>query len=207
MMAYVVFDIEMYRASRDKFYKNAKVIAIGYITAYKTISDLIEYKRAYPKVTLLTEWKLGYEKDVVQSFYEYLVRLSNNGPVRLVGYSTLTYDMPFLIQKLVGFGLGTLDELNEFFYQGVMHIDLRLLGLLYNKMILKGSSLNNTIKKLDYRDPILPKIYNSESGFAVHELYKKRDFKKIEKHLENDLKEIIYLYRALERHITKRITV
>lgn len=204
-MPYVVFDAEMYRASQDKFYQDVKIIAIGYVIVQRNISDLIEHKRTYPRVTLLTEWRLGNEKRVIQYFFEYLKNLSFRGPLRLVGYSTLNYDIPLLIQKLVKFGFGTLEELNEFFYQRIIHIDLRLLGLIYNKMILKGSSLNNTINNMRYKDPILPKVNNSESGSAVHELYKKGNYKQIEKHLENDLKEIIYLYRAMEKYIIPKI--
>ena len=58
--------------------------------------------------------------------------------------------------------------------------DKQKLKLIEDRIILQTKiykdskdNLNNTIKKLDYRDPILPKIYNSESGFAVHEYMKK----------------------------------
>ena len=204
-MAYVFFDAEMYRALKDKFYSGAKIVAIGYIYVRSNIDRLVASTRDYPKITILTEWKLGSEKNIVKFFYEYLKHLSSKGPLRLVGYSILDYDIPLLIERLVHFKLGTLKELNEFFYQRVISIDLRLLGLIFNNLTLKGSSLSNAVQNIHYKDPILPRVNNTESGAAVKELYEQRNYEQIEQHLKNDLKEIVYLYRAMEKYVVPRV--
>lgn len=193
-MVYLFLDLEMYRANRKAFFRDAKIIAIGYAKVNRNIHDFVNEHNTYPKVKILSEWKMGNEKNMLTLFLDFLKDLNRNR-LYIVGFGLTKYDIPFLIQRLVHHKIGTLDELNEFFHQNLMYIDLRLIGLLLNKMKFKGSGLNDTIRRINYADPKLKKVLNEKSGAIVHELYVNRKYREIEKHLENDIKETIYLYR------------
>jgi len=199
-MTYLFWDMEMYRKDRKKFFSDSKIIAIGFSKVNKNINDYVEKHRDYPRIHIWTEWKMNGEKNLVIRFFDYLERLKNSGVLYLVGYGIMTYDIPFLIQRLHHYGVRTIEELNEFFHD-LMCIDLKLIGLLFNRMKFKGSTLSNTVDRIKYRDPILNKPHINESGFEMHELYEKQMHQKIEDHLKNDIKAVIWLFRTMEKQL------
>ena len=199
-MTYLFWDMEMYRKDHRKFFTNSKIIAIGFSKVNRNISDYVVKHKNYPRISVWTEWRMNGEKNLLRKFFNYLEYLKNNGALYLVGYGITTYDIPFLIQRLYYYKIRTLQELNEFFHD-LMCIDLKLIGLLFNEMKFKGSTLSNTVDRIKYKDPILSKPRINESGFEVHELYEKRMYQKIEDHLRNDIKAVMWLFRTIERQL------
>lgn len=203
-MTYLFLDMEMYRKDRKKFFTDSKIIAIGFSKVNKNISDYVMQHRDYPRINIWTEWRMRGEENLLRKFFKDLKRLKNDGALYLVGYGITAYDIPFLIQRLCHYGMGTLQELNEFFHD-LMCIDLKLIGLLFNEMKFKGSTLSNTVDRIKYRDPILSKPRINESGFKVHELYEKKKYQEIEDHLKNDIKAIMWLFRIIEGQLVSRL--
>ena len=195
--------MEMFRRS-NKFFSNAEIIAIGYALAAPNLNYVIKKLKDYPDIFLITTWKEGNEKSVITKFYNILREIRRNQRITLIGYGVLIYDIPFLIQKLYFNQIDDLKNLNEFFHD-LRIIDLRLVGLMYNNMRFSGSSLAETMKKIEYQDRILQKPKEFMLGSSISELYKQRKFKQIEEHLINDIKMTIYLYRALRNSIIKKL--
>jgi len=195
--------MEMFRRS-NKFFSNAEIIAIGYALVASNLNYVIKKLKDYPDIFLITTWKEGNEKSVITKFYNILREIGRNQRITLIGYGVLIYDIPFLIQKLYFNQIDDLKNLNEFFHD-LRIIDLRLVGLMYNNMRFSGSSLAETMKKIEYQDRILQKPKEFMLGSSISELYKQRKFKQIEEHLINDIKMTIYLYRALCNSIIKKL--
>jgi DNA polymerase elongation subunit (family B) len=174
-MKRVYLDIETYPKG-DEPSVNDKVIAIG----------VMEEDSSGPK--LFTEWKHCSERDVIRKFYKEL-RMYSEQRAMVIGFNILRFDIPILSFKGVQYRVGDAQKIYDLWHK-LFTIDYRQVALPLNGMMFKGLTLAYLAKLLRERGVI--NVPEREEGTAVKELYKKRNFKKIEEHLIADL-EIIRL--------------
>jgi DNA polymerase elongation subunit (family B) len=174
-MKRVYLDIETYPKG-DEPSVNDKVIAIG----------VMEEDSSGPK--LFTEWKHCSERIVIRKFYKEL-RMYSEQRAMVIGFNILRFDIPILSFKGVQYRVGDAQKIYDLWHK-LFTIDYRQVALPLNGMMFKGLTLAYLAKLLRERGVI--NVPEREEGTAVKELYKKRNFKKIEEHLIADL-EIIRL--------------
>jgi hypothetical protein len=189
----IYLDIETYRPVKEESFTNEKIVVIGVIedwTPYRSSSSNI-WDSSSVKTLFFKEWELGSEKNVLASFYGYLRNLINRWNnneinfINVVGFNILRYDIPFLIQKGVEYGVGSLEELNALWHN-TFTIDYFQVFLPVNKMRFKGLGLRLLAELAKKKGLNVPEPHGT--GEDVKEWYESKDYDNIIKHLESDLK-------------------
>lgn len=184
-------DIETYRPKEA--FIDEKIITIGLIvdrTGYEQESSKIW---GPPQVDFkyFTEWGVGDERSVITKFYDYLKGLVEgweSGMIRfieVVGFNILRFDIPLLIQKGVEYNVGSLAELNKLWHDTFTR-DYFQITLPLNEMKFKGLKLEYLAEKVRERGIQVPEPFGK--GEDVRKWYENREYDKIVKHLETDLK-------------------
>jgi hypothetical protein len=107
----------------------------------------------------------------------------------VIGFNILRFDIPILSFKGVQYRVGVAQKIYDLWHK-LFTIDYRQVALPLNGMMFKGLTLAYLAKLLRERGVI--NVPEREECVVVKELYKRRDFRKIEEHLTTDL-EIIRL--------------
>jgi len=186
-------DVETYRKEKEDVFIREKIIAVGVIedwTPYEPESTTI-WDGKDVKFHYFTEWDLGSEYKLILAFYNYLNNLIErwkSGEIdflNIVGFNILRFDIPLLIQKGVEHLIGGLAKLNKLWHD-VYTIDYFQTTLPFQGMKFKGLRLSLLIRMAKKIGIEVPEPYGS--GEDVRRWYENKEYDKIVKHLEIDLR-------------------
>ncbi|MEL9941007.1 MAG: hypothetical protein QW348_06850 [Ignisphaera sp.] len=186
-------DVETYRPRNEDIFRREKIIVIGVLedwTPYKPESSKI-WDGHSVKFHYFAEWELGGERNVVLQFYDYLRRLvqdqKNNRIdfLSVIGFNILRFDVLLLIQKGVEYNVETLPNLNELWHN-TFTIDYFQTSLPFHNMKFKDLKLEYLVEKARSSGIDVPEPFGY--GNEVKEWYDNKEYDKIIKHLEMDLK-------------------
>jgi len=105
--------------------------------------------------------------------------------VEVVEFNILRVDIPLLIQKGVEYGVGSAAELNRLWHDTLTR-DYLQVSLPFHKMRLKGLKFETLVKIAKDAGLDVPEPYGS--GEEVKTRYEHREYDKIKKRLETELK-------------------
>ncbi len=186
-------DVETYRSRKEDAFTGEKIIAIGILedwTPYTPGSSEI-WDDVRVRLRYFTEWELGGESSIVSQFYDYLRRLIQDwkngkiGFLNVVGFNILRYDIPLLIQKGIEYNAGSPAELNKLWHD-TFTIDYFQTTLPFHDMRFKKLNVEYLVEKAKSNGICVPEPFGS--GGDVKDWYENREYDKIIKHLEMDLK-------------------
>lgn len=205
-------DVETNRKDDEKTFIDEEVIAIGLLVDWTDRTDhntehslesLKEHDDDPVEFKPFTAWTNGEEspeereRAVVTNFYKEFINLvSPSGRKRavVVGFNLLRFDVLLLIQKGVKYNVmrlqdqdsvKLLSELNKLWHDTLL-IDYMQVLLPANNMRFRGLKLDNIAKELGGLCP----SRETGGGSTVAELYERKDYDKILKHLREDLETI-----------------
>ncbi len=189
----IYLDIETYRPEKEDAFIGEKLVAVGvledwtrYVPESADVWDSESVRFHY-----FTEWDLGGESQVVTKFYNYLQELIQDwrrkkiGFLNVVGFNILRYDIPFLIQKGIEYGIGTPADLMKLWHN-TFTIDYFQATLPFHGMKFKNLNIEYLVIKAKDKGVKVPEPYGS--GSNVKEWYENREYESIIRHLESDLK-------------------
>jgi len=186
-------DVETYRPREEDAFTGEKIIAIGILedwTPYAPESSEIWYERSV-EPRYFTEWVLGGESIAVSQFYDYLGGLIQDWKnkrinfLNVVGFNVLRYNIPLLIQKGIEYNVRSLAELNKLWHD-IFTIDYFQTTLPFHDMRFKKLNIEYLVEKARSNGIDVPEPFGS--GGDVKYWYENKEYNKIIKHLEMDLK-------------------
>ena len=187
------FDVETYRPKKEDAFIQEKIIAIGILedwTPYIPESSEI-WDEPSVKFRYFTEWELGEELNIVSRFYDYLKKLIQDWKnkridfLNVIGFNILRFDIPLLIQKGIEYNIGSPAELNELWHN-TFTIDYFQTTLPFHNMRFKKLSIEYLAEKARGNGIDVPEPFGS--GGNVKDWYDNREYNRIIRHLETDLK-------------------
>ena len=187
------FDVETYRLRKEDAFTREKIIAIGILEDWTPYTSESSERWDEPSVKFryFTEWELGEELNIVSRFYDYLKRLIQDWENRridflnVVGFNILRFDIPLLIQKGIEYNIEGLAELNELWHN-TFTIDYFQVTLPFHNMRFRKLNIEYLVKKARSNGIDIPEPFGS--GKDVKDWYENKEYDKIIKHLEMDLK-------------------
>ena len=186
-------DVETYRPRKEEAFTREKIIAIGILedwTPYTPDSSKI-WDEPDVRLHYFTEWELEEESRVVSQFYDYLGGLIRDWKnrridfINVVGFNILRYDIPLLTQKGIEYNVAGLAELNKLWYDAYT-IDYFQTTLPFHDMRFKELNIKYLVEKAENNGIDVPEPFGS--GRDVKDWYENKEYDKILKHLEMDLK-------------------
>lgn len=158
----------------------------------------IQYRDFDGNFRMLKEWESS-ERDILQKFLTDLKMKRSEDPygVMLVGHNILRFDIPIIIQRMVANGMGSPDELHDFF-RNIMTVDTMQCMLPFNSMRFKGLNSADVSKKLGLTEP-------HHKNTEIESFYKNREFGKIEQHAVADLDFVQDLYWTLKKEDVRKL--
>lgn len=197
-------DLETYRPARENTFVDEKVIAVGLITdetPYDRRSLVIK-----AKPVIFAEWKRLRERDIVKSAFRIIENVQAKHRFTIIcGFNILRFDLPLLLVKAVQHRIKKAEVASHILH-GPFAIDYSQQLLPANDNRFKGMRLARIVEvasKLKLKPPAV-----SRRGADVAELYERRKFAQIEKHLRKDLEIVRWLdlygaRRLLERRLRR----
>ncbi len=184
-MITVYLDIESLSAEIDS--KN-KVVCIGLLVEQSLSNN--------DKLIILKEWEEKEDK-IIHKFFNCLNELiQEHKIVELVGFNILRFDIPLLELKGLQYDIKNPFEV----FRECYTIDIRQVLLPLNQFRFKGLNLLSACKIVE--DIFGVAITKPEySNYDIPELYHKKDYDAIIRHLEGDLRSVRDLYRTLREHL------
>ncbi len=156
----------------------------------------IQYKDFDGNVRILKEWDSS-ESDILRKFFTEMKMIKKDDFLMLVGHNVLRFDIPMIMKRMVANGIGSADELHDFFHN-VFVVDTLQCMLPFNNMRFKGLNTEEISKKLKISEP---RHRNTE----IESFYRSRKFADIEKHALADLEFIQDLYWKLKKEDMAKI--
>ncbi|MCJ7632398.1 ribonuclease H-like domain-containing protein [Candidatus Bathyarchaeota archaeon] len=169
----VYFDIETYPSASF----GGKVITVA-------------YKDSSSDTKVLKEWESD-ESSILKTFIEHLGENPRN--TELIGFNTLRFDVPFIINRATRLRIDEAENLLEIFH-GCYMIDLMHCLLPTNNFWFKGLSAANVAQRLGIPCP-------HHSGAEIREFYENKEYDKIEEHIRDD----IVFTECLDKELRKRV--
>jgi len=163
---------------------NEKVIAIGVLEDWTPYEETSLSREC--EFGIFSEWSLGDEKVVIESFYDFFRSLLSGARfLTVVGFNILKFDIPLLKQKGMEYKVASLPELNNLWrIAGLMDFFQAVLPI-YG-MRFKGNNLKNLIA-LARKVGIQVEVDIYGTGEDVTRWYMKGEYGEIEKHLKADV--------------------
>lgn len=186
-MVRLYLDVETERRGSQPF-REEKLIAVGILEEWNEGED---DKNEKETVEILSKWKLGSEKTVVEEFFKIIKSLlAKFHRLEVVGFNIVKFDIPLLTQKGREYNVDPLSYLNELWWRTFL-TDLKQVSLpLFN--MGHYNSLQQLLKKLKTWDDSILSLYGQ--GENVYQWYQEGEFDKIERHLIQDVRAIKQIY-------------
>lgn len=190
-MVRLYLDVETERKGNQPF-RDEKLIAVGIIEKWNE-NDINDVSNRREEVEILSEWKLGNEKNLIEEFFKIIKSLlAKFHLLEIVGFNIVKFDIPFLTQKAREYTLDSLPAVNELWWQTFI-TDIKQVALpLFN--MDHHNSLHQLVKKVKKWDPSIPSLYGQ--GDNVYQWYQEGEFGEIERHLTKDVKAIEKIYET-----------
>ena len=196
-MVRIYLDLETYRPKKQDAFVNEKIITCGIIideTPYQESS----LQRVIEPI-LLSEWDGFDEREIVKKLHDQIKEAFARYRFTVVcGFNILRFDIPLLILKFVQYSLGKHDEITKM-WNDCFTIDYFQQLLSANRNLFKGLR-SDKIVEISERYNLNPPVHSGD-GSVVKEFYEQEEYKKIEEHLEEDLK----IVRWLDLYGAKRL--
>jgi len=169
------FDIETYSAGEKPDPKTDKIISIQF--------QKIDIKTGEPKgkLQILKEWEEG-EESIIRFIHKWFFK-RNPWQFIPIGFN-LNFEWKFLSEKFIQYGIDnrTPSELLD-----LPQIDIKFLAVI-KKGTFFGASLSSISSK-------------SDDGSIIKELYETKNYKSIEKYIEDETNGFIGLYQKIAKNI------
>lgn len=176
--------METFRPAKNRAFVDEKVIAIGVLEDWTPYDEASLNREC--EFRIFSEWDLGNEKSVIESFYNLFKDLLSDAYfLTVVGFNILRFDIPLLKQKGAEYGVAPLPELNNLWYSAGM-MDFFQAALPIRNMRFKGNNLRNLLD-LARKVGIRVEVDTYGTGEDVAQWYMKGEYREIEKHLKADV--------------------
>jgi hypothetical protein len=190
-------DLETYRPVKENAFVNEKVIAVGLTkdeTPYERRSLTIKVKPI-----IFAEWKRLREPDLVKKIFRVIeeARIEHRFTV-ICGFNILRFDLPLLLAKAVHYRIKTAEVASQILHNAFT-VDYFQQLLPANDNLFKGMTLARIVEvasKLKLKPPAI-----SRRGVDIAELYERKRYGQIEKHLRKDVE----IVRWLDLYGAKRL--
>ncbi len=208
----IVFDLEFYVPPKDRNKKGASLLANpnkdghyllgGVFTKYKPFKDKDKNLDSFDYQHFWV-WKEGNEKKVLEKIYNYIINswedLKDKDPkqadLMFYGVGISRFDIPVLYIRSTYHKIAPSEDLFECYFKA-KQLDLSNIAIpFFNRdQVMYPKSVNSIFRRFGIKK-------EKESGINVWDMYDKKDYIKIEKRTENEVKDSIVLYRKISTKI------
>jgi len=142
----------------------------------------------YP-IEIFKSWESD-EKTILENFVNRLVEIQKSEFTWCVGFSTLTFDIPFLMSRCSHYNIETPKKLIEIFYRNLAHCDLKQILLPNNQWKFKGLNWDYCLKIFGHPTKV-------GFGNQIPIWFKEREYEKIISYIESEFQPMSSLYWEL----------